>query len=311
MKKLLILILAAMVINCSNLYKKGDSYLNSGDYDNAVAEFEKIIEKFPDDWQAYYGLGQAYRMQKEFLKAVEAFDNALQLNPGWEEAVSAKRETVEERGDYYTGIKRYDTALEIYNEILEQEPDNVQLHLKIAGIFEKREDFDLALAKYEKIAEKFPGNETAVSAISRLKDRGNEYDKFFKTAEGLYEKNSFDKASENYEKALKERPDLKEAEYKMHLSKGRAYIEKSRKDRDVFILFKAIEQFTLASNVYPEKGDPYYYLGISHNRRDKSDYDAAIEQFKKALSVEPDFENAADCKKKLAELEKLKKFWGK
>lgn len=312
MKKLFVLLLTVLIISCTtSLYKKSEDLLNSGDYDNAIAEYEKIIEKYPDDYNAYFGIGQAYRYKQEFLQAIQYYDHVLKLKPEWEPAVTAKKETVIERGEYYLEQRRYSNALEIFNSVLEEDPDNLDIHLKIAQINEKRKEFDEALKIYEQILIKHPGNKTASAAVEKFKNREDAFNENYASGQKLYRQKKFEQAGAAYETAFNSRPDSKEAEYKTHISKGRHSLYMFEKDRKVFTAWNAIEHFTYAARIFPDKAEPHYFLGIAHNKRDKNDYDAAINEFKQALDLEKNFEFAKDCKKRMDDLVKLKKFWGK
>jgi len=310
-KRLSILLLLLFIVSCSNLYKKGENYLKQGEYDRAIEEYKEIVEKFPDDWKAYYGLGQAYRGKQKFLKAIYYYNKALELRPGWEAPKKAKRSTIEERGDYYLNKKRYSTALEIFSGLAEKEPNNVNLHVKKGKIYESKKDFDKALEYYKKLQDKFPGNKKISDAVKRLEERNTNYKEYFSKAENYYKRANFEKSAEFYEKALLERPDKKDAEYGMRMSKGRSLLIEFYKSMKIFKAWDAIEQFILASRIFPDRAAPHYFLGVAHHKKDKSDYDTPIEHFKKALEIDPDFKYAKECRKKMNELIKLKKFWGK
>ena len=61
------------------LVNRGLMYLDNGEFDNAIKDFEKAIEFEPDDLYAYNNIGYAYKRQKEYEKAVEIYKKALEL----------------------------------------------------------------------------------------------------------------------------------------------------------------------------------------------------------------------------------------
>ena len=62
-------------------------------------------------YQAYNGMGFSYRKTGDYTKALEMYDRALQLKPGFPDAI-------EYRGEAYLGLNRIDDAKQAYLEIL-------------------------------------------------------------------------------------------------------------------------------------------------------------------------------------------------
>lgn len=84
----------------------------------AKQEFEKALKDFrnaasgsPKMYQAYNGMGFAYRKTGDHAKALEMYDKALALAPGFPDAI-------EYRGEAYLGLNRVDDAKQAYLEIL-------------------------------------------------------------------------------------------------------------------------------------------------------------------------------------------------
>lgn len=57
-----------------------------GDFDKAVAEFNKALSVSPDDEGLLYNLARAYAAKKEKNPAVESIQKALKINPAFTEA---------------------------------------------------------------------------------------------------------------------------------------------------------------------------------------------------------------------------------
>ena len=62
-------------------------------------------------YQAYNGMGFCYRKTGDYVKALEMYDRALALKPGFPDAI-------EYRGEAYLGLNRVDDAKKAYLEIL-------------------------------------------------------------------------------------------------------------------------------------------------------------------------------------------------
>ena len=71
----------------ANIYcNQGESFLNDGRYDEALAVFQKAIDIKPDYARAYFGRGHVYRRTKRYVNAIIAFQQAIKLKSNYKEA---------------------------------------------------------------------------------------------------------------------------------------------------------------------------------------------------------------------------------
>jgi len=93
MKKafLLVVILFVSVIStaCINnlavqeLNNKAKTYLDSGDYENAIGRLKSSIDLDSTMFETHYNLGIAYTQAEKYPEAVETFKNAIKLKPSF------------------------------------------------------------------------------------------------------------------------------------------------------------------------------------------------------------------------------------
>lgn len=93
MKKafLLVVILFVSVIStaCINnlavqeLNTKAKSYLEKGDFENAISRLKSSIDLDSTIFETHYNLGIAYTQAEKYPEAVETFKNAIKLKPGF------------------------------------------------------------------------------------------------------------------------------------------------------------------------------------------------------------------------------------
>jgi tetratricopeptide (TPR) repeat protein len=76
-------------------------------YTRAAREFRDSIDNIPTMFQAHSSLGYALRKTGEFEDSLAAYDRALQLNPGYTEAI-------EYRAEAYLGLNRIEEAKQAY-----------------------------------------------------------------------------------------------------------------------------------------------------------------------------------------------------
>ena len=165
-KALLAIFSAGLLLTaCGNPSEKGVEYLEKGEYDQAVEQFEQAIEKNKNTGDAWRGIGIAKWEQKDYKGARNAFRKALDNN-------------AEKTGTIYNLIGNCDLklgkakeALNYYNLGLEQ--DDVSKKMKkemkynIIVAYEKMEDWESAEVKLEEYLESYPNDKAATAASLR------------------------------------------------------------------------------------------------------------------------------------------------
>ena len=81
------------------------------EYEKALKDFKSAADRNPQMYQAYNGMGFSYRKTGDYTKALEMYDKALALKPGFPDAI-------EYRGEAYLGLNRIDDAKKAYLEVL-------------------------------------------------------------------------------------------------------------------------------------------------------------------------------------------------
>ena len=78
---LLLCLSQAWAIDMDRLMVSGNDFYEQGDFENAIAEYEKILDTEVASTALYYNLGCAYFNQKTYGKAILYFEKARQLSP--------------------------------------------------------------------------------------------------------------------------------------------------------------------------------------------------------------------------------------
>jgi tetratricopeptide (TPR) repeat protein len=103
--------------NTELLNTRGLAYYNLDDYPNALIDFERYIELDQEDFIGFYNVGFVRNLTQDYEGAIEAFTQALTIEP-------LDVETITGRANAYYSLRRYDEAIADYSSVLEQEPDN-------------------------------------------------------------------------------------------------------------------------------------------------------------------------------------------
>jgi tetratricopeptide (TPR) repeat protein len=155
-------LLAALVPGCTTMSERaalnrGNRAYTAGEYEKAIAEYEKIFRTSPDHWEAryltalcYMGLyhpGSTHAKDAEYLEqAVKAFETTLKLR-------APSQESLDKTRGYYLSLLAsadlHEKALAYLVRLQERDPDNIALMAQVASLYAKVGDFPNALKFYE------------------------------------------------------------------------------------------------------------------------------------------------------------------
>ncbi len=90
---------------------------NEGRYDEAAAEFERILEGRPDHARAHLGLGLVHCFVGRFEESLEELKRAVECDPEWVDGHLNLAKT-------YAMLGMYDEARLEFDRVLELHPDH-------------------------------------------------------------------------------------------------------------------------------------------------------------------------------------------
>ena len=97
-------------------YYRGNEQYNLGDFEEAIADYDKALELKPDYHEAWYWRGNALRNLGRPGDAIASFDKALEFKPDYHEAWN-------NRGYALGSLGRLEDAIASYDKALEFKPD--------------------------------------------------------------------------------------------------------------------------------------------------------------------------------------------
>jgi len=142
---------------------KGLAYYNLGQYDEAIINYNRVIELKPTVG-AYRGLGIVYSEIGESEKAKEAFEKALEMDTSVIEEGTYKRmeRKYYSRGLTYYEMREYDKAISDFNKAIELKPDYAEAYRDLGKAYVAIEDTAKATEAFE-------------TAISLFEEQRNSY----------------------------------------------------------------------------------------------------------------------------------------
>ena len=99
--------------------RKANYRLEDGQYEEAVEEFNRALEKNPDHVLAHLNLGVTYMQMERNREALEEFDRTIALDPDLAVAYADKGLLLDRLGRYEEALAAYQKALDLDAEMLE------------------------------------------------------------------------------------------------------------------------------------------------------------------------------------------------
>lgn len=127
----------------------GLEYRGSGLYDKAIESFQEALEVDPDNVQAQVNIAEAFLEQKAYQRAVAEFQRALEID---EEDVGARTGLCEAHlalGDQLLSRRKVRDAMRSYHEVLAINPEHTEARQRMADIHGRRAENALADGRYE------------------------------------------------------------------------------------------------------------------------------------------------------------------
>ncbi len=230
---------------------KGVLYTKTHQFDFAIAEFNRALE-LSEDWpEVWNNRGDAYRHKKDYQRALDDYNVALDKKP-------EQYRTLSNRGVVLTHLGRYQEALEDFNAAIAVDPDFIEAYQNRGNLFGMLKRYEEAAADFTRVIQANP----EVPEI--YNNRGNAYRKLKED----------DKALADYNRALELRPDFAEA------LNNRGIMYRNQKDYD-----RALLDYNRAIELDPN------YLSALNNRANlyklMNRNDLSIKDFNRAIGISP------------------------
>jgi len=161
-------------------FAEGMNLLETEDYENALKVFEKLLEE-GESAEVYYNIGYIKTAKGEYGEAIQAFRKATQLDSlfakayeGMGRAYKALGRTKEaeaclnQAAEIYLSSEKEEDAEGVLNEILEVNPDTINVYNTLGVLYRKKGEFQTALKQYEKALKIHPDEPNIHYNIGRL-----------------------------------------------------------------------------------------------------------------------------------------------
>ena len=139
-------------------YKRGGELEKNGDYLEAIEEYKKgvmVDERKYRKALTYVVMSQCYHKLKDYNKAIEVSQKALEISPAAIDAYISMAYS-------YNEIQDYDNAVKCANNYIDcaMKPDNIVFLLRAQSYFGKKM-YQESLKDFDYVLQKEPNNKTA------------------------------------------------------------------------------------------------------------------------------------------------------
>jgi tetratricopeptide (TPR) repeat protein len=230
----------------------GEAYRRDRQFDKAMQVFSRAIEIMPEFLMGHLGIANTLRDQGKHMEATSRFRLALAINPLFAPAY------------HYLGLtfvdqERIKEAIPLLRKAIALRPGYIEAQLSLANVLERDGQSDEALTRYKELLEKMPKHVGIINNIGNiLKNLGQ-----------------IDEAVVHFEKALALDPDHVSAYYNL----SRARVGTESKD------LKRMEEMVTDSRLNTEQHcSMHFSLGKVYD--DLGKYDKAFYNFKKGNELD-------------------------
>jgi tetratricopeptide (TPR) repeat protein len=129
-----------------SLLERGNELAQKGDYDGAMAEYQKVLTLDEKNALAHNNLGIIYKRKGLYITSVEEFKAALESLPNYFKAYNNLANVYFETG-------YYDEAVKYYNKCLAIKPNFADAHWNLALAYEKQGEKTRAIRHFKKFIE--------------------------------------------------------------------------------------------------------------------------------------------------------------
>jgi tetratricopeptide (TPR) repeat protein len=139
----------------------GQRYRNQGEYDKAIEAFEKSLALRPNSSSTLDNLGLCYALLKRYPEAEEYFIKSISLKPRNVHAMN-------NLASMYMEIGRLDDARRYAAQAVEVEPNYLKGHLTLGFVYMRLGEMDLSEKEFKRALEINPDNQIAEEYLEKI-----------------------------------------------------------------------------------------------------------------------------------------------
>ncbi|CCI01355.1 tetratricopeptide repeat protein [Microcystis aeruginosa] len=133
-------------ITSDDYYKQGIEKLQSGDYQGAIEAFNQAILLNPNNIDAYISRGIAYAALTNYQKAISDYDEALKLD-------SSNADAYNNRGVCRQALGDFQGAIQDFYEVIRLQPNSILPYLNVGNVFYTQGNYTASMQNFRTAAQ--------------------------------------------------------------------------------------------------------------------------------------------------------------
>ncbi|MCX6214337.1 ATP-binding protein [Spirosoma sp.] len=226
----------------------GNNHIKQGNYILAIEAFQNAIQMKSNSEIAWNGLGYAYAKCNEYTQAIEAYLHAIRIKPDFEWAWYFL-------GNAYFDQDDYDEAIKVYSQAIQIKPDFVWTWYNLGSAYGKQDQYEQAVYAFQKSIDLKPSDSAWYNLGVSYSNLGEDFEAIIA-----------------YQKAIELKPDKYEAWYNLGIS----YYKQAQYEQAITAYKKTIE-------IKPNNDAAWCNLGVTYD--DMGNHGQAIVAYQQALKI--------------------------
>ncbi|BAP61098.1 tetratricopeptide repeat protein [Methanococcus maripaludis] len=158
--------------------KKGTALVGLKKFDEALEIYEKVLKISPYDTEVWKNIGNAFYTVKKYEKAIQFYDMYLNEHKGDFGVTLSK-------GDALRKLGKTNEALDLYTKVLEKHIQNYEPWCRVGLLYYDTEDYETAIYYLELANERNPLNPSILVKLGRTYVKLRNYNKGLEFMEKL------------------------------------------------------------------------------------------------------------------------------
>jgi tetratricopeptide (TPR) repeat protein len=127
-------------------FNSGVQFYHQRNFLKAIQAYQRVIKLDPTYIEAYNNLGITYQELGDFDRAFEAYRKSVEINPQYEKGYN-------NLGILFYLQGRNEEALEAFQKALSINPNSIETHINLGVLFKKQGELNKAIESYQKVLE--------------------------------------------------------------------------------------------------------------------------------------------------------------
>ncbi len=265
---------------------RGNEQYGKGDFEGAIASYDKAIEIKPDFHEVWYLRGLALFNLGRFKEVIASYDKAIEIKPDFHEAWYFRGLALDNLGRFEEAIASYDQAIEIKPDYHKAWYGGCVALVNLGRYEEAIASYDQAIEIKPDYHEAWYGRGVALRNLGRNEEAIASYDQAIEIKPDYHEAwygrgvalrnlGRNEEVIASYDKAIEIKPDYHEA-----------WNNRAVALDDLRRFEEAIDSYDQAIEIKPDYHEAWYSRGVALVNLGR--YEEAIASYDKAIEIKPD-----------------------